>query len=82
MNINPQRLPGPWKEGFALDLHTLSSVPKEWSTKKVTETVLVDGKPVTIEKVIQDEVIKWENTYTPMGLEMNHLKILEGNTKS
>ena len=30
MDINPRILPGPWKAGFALDLHTLSSVAKEW----------------------------------------------------
>jgi competence protein ComFC len=74
MIINPQRLPGPWKAGFALDLHTLSSVPKEWTTKKVTEIVLIAGKPVTIENEIQDKVTKWDTTYSAIGLEMNHLK--------
>ena len=74
MNINPQRLSGLWKAGFALDLHTLSSIPKEWTTKKVTEIVFIDGEPVTIEKEVQDKVIEWNTTYTPIGLEMNHLK--------
>jgi len=29
MKINPQKLNGPWKEGWALDLHTLYSIPIE-----------------------------------------------------
>lgn len=74
MIINPQQLTGRWKAGFALDIHTLSSVPKEWTTKKVIEIVFIDGEPVTIEKEIQDKVSKWDTTYTPIGLEMNHLK--------
>jgi competence protein ComFC len=74
MIINPQRLTGPWKAGYALDLHTLSSAPKEWSMKKITETVLIDGVPVSIEKEVKDKVIKWDTIYTEIGLEMNHLK--------
>lgn len=74
MDINPQILTGHWKAGFALDLHTLSSVPKEWTTKKVTVTEFIDGKLVTVEKEVQDQITKWDTTYTPIGLEMNHLK--------
>jgi competence protein ComFC len=74
MEINPQTLTGRWKEGFALDLHTLSSVPKEWTTKKVTVHELIDGDFVAVEKEVQDKVTKWDTTYTPIGLEMNHLK--------
>ena len=29
MEINPQKLSGPWKEGWALDFHTLYSIPIE-----------------------------------------------------
>lgn len=32
MNINPKPLPGHWKEGYALDLHTISSIPIEWDS--------------------------------------------------
>lgn len=74
MNINPQTLTGHWKAGFALDLHTLSSVPKEWTTKKVTVHEFIDGEFVAVEKEVQDKVTKWDTTYTPIGLEMNHLK--------
>jgi len=75
MEINPQPLQGHWKEGFALDIHTLSSTPKEWkSTKKVREADIVDGKLVVVEREVPDEVTKWDTTYTPIGLEMNHLK--------
>lgn len=75
MNINPQSLPGHWKAGYALDLHTLSSTPKEWeSTRKVTRTELIDGELVTIEKDVPDKVTKWDTVYTPIGEEMNHLK--------
>jgi predicted amidophosphoribosyltransferase len=75
MNINPQILPGHWKAGYALDLHTLSSTPKEWgSTKKVTKTELIDGKYVTVEKEIPQNITKWNTVYTPIGEEMYHLK--------
>lgn len=76
MKINPQPLTGDWHSGFALDLHTLSSVPKEWSTKKVTVEEVVDGKRIVLEKIVEDKnkVTKWETTYTDIGLEMNHLK--------
>ncbi len=74
MNINPQTLIGHWDAGFALDLHTVSSVPKEWTTKKVTVTQLKEGVPVSVEIEVQDKVTKWDTTYTPIGLEMNHLK--------
>ncbi|GHT22131.1 hypothetical protein AGMMS4957_11950 [Bacteroidia bacterium] len=29
MEINPQKIEGNWKEGWAMDLHTTSSIPKE-----------------------------------------------------
>lgn len=74
MDINPQILTGHWKAGFALDLHTLASVPKEWTTKKVIVQEFINGEFVPVEKEIQDKVIKWDTTYTPIGLEMNHLK--------
>ena len=74
MNINPQTLTGHWKEGFALDLHTLSSTPKEWTTKKANVLEFIDGEFVTVEKDVQDKITKWDTTYTPIGLEMNHLK--------
>lgn len=60
MNINPQSLTGHWKAGFALDLHTLSSFPQ----KDAEGNNIVDG----------NGNIKWDTTYTPIGLEMNHLK--------
>lgn len=74
MNISPQVLQGFWKEGFALDLHTVSSTPKEWSTKKIISTEFVDGQFKTVEKEVQDKVLKWDTVYTPIGGEMNHLK--------
>lgn len=74
MDINPQSLTGHWKAGFALDLHTLSSVPKEWTTKKISAGEFIDGELVTVEKEVQDKVTKWDTTYTPIGLDMNHLK--------
>jgi competence protein ComFC len=74
MEINPQELKGIWNEGWALDLHTLKSIPKEWTTKKVKVHAFVDGKSVEVEKEVQDKVTKWDTTYTPIGLEMNHLK--------
>lgn len=75
MNINPQLLPGHWKEGYALDLHTLSSTPKEWeSTRKITHIEIIDGKPVPVQIEIPDKVTKWDTVYTPIGEEMNHLK--------
>lgn len=73
MDINPRILEGPWKAGFALDLHTLSSVPLERTTKKVIEIVYINGQPTSVEKEVQ-EVTKWDTTYTPIGLEMNQLK--------
>lgn len=73
MDINPRILEGPWKAGFALDLHTLTSVPLEKTIKKVTEIVYIDGQPTSVEKEVQ-EVTKWDTTYTPIGLEMNKLK--------
>jgi hypothetical protein len=75
MDINPQILTGHWKAGYALDLHTISSTPKEWeSTRKVTRTELIDGQLVTTEREIPDKITKWDTVYTPIGEEMNHLK--------
>lgn len=74
MDINPQILTGHWKAGFALDLHTLSSVPKEYAKKIVEEKNPTTGEIVKVEKEDRDKVIKWDTTYTAIGLEMNHLK--------
>lgn len=68
------QLSGHWTDGYALDLHTISSTPKEYTTKKVNQLDLVDGKMVVVEKEVPDKVTKWDTTYTPIGLEMNHLK--------
>jgi len=43
MDINPQILTEHWKAGFALDLHTLLSVPKEYTKKIVEEKVTDDN---------------------------------------
>ena len=60
MDINPQQLTGHWKAGYALDLHTVSSFPqKDAEGNNILDS---NGK------------IKWDTTYTPIGLEMNHLK--------
>jgi competence protein ComFC len=74
MDINPQKLEGRWKTGFALDLHTLSSVPKEWTSTTIITIEIIDGKFVPVEREVRDKITKWETTYTPLGLEMNHLK--------
>jgi len=74
MDINPCPLSGHWKEGFALDLHTLSSAPKEWTTKKINQAELIDGKITVVEKEVPDQITKWDTVYTPIGAEMNHLK--------
>jgi competence protein ComFC len=74
MDINPQILTGHWREGFALDLHTLSSVPKEYAKKIVEEKNPTTGEIVKVEKEDRDKVNKWDTTYTAIGLEMNHLK--------
>jgi hypothetical protein len=42
MKIAPQLLSGHWKDGYALDLHTISSTPKEWSLKKITSPEVID----------------------------------------
>lgn len=60
MEINPQTLNGHWKAGFALDIHTLSSV------------ALRDEQGNSILKSNGEQ--KFENTYSSIGLEMNHLK--------
>lgn len=66
MDINPQILTGHWKVGFALDLHTLSSIPKEWTTKKVVVQEFIDCEFVAVEKEVQDKVTKWDTAYTPI----------------
>jgi len=40
METNPQKLNGPWKEGWALDLHTLYSIPiePEWGIYDTNRT--------------------------------------------
>ncbi len=74
MEINPQILNGNWREGFSLDLHTISSIPKEWTTKiEIIDTIL-NGEAIKVEKEVVDKIIKWETTYTPIGNEMYHLK--------
>jgi hypothetical protein len=50
MDINPQILTGHWKAGFALDLHTLSSVPKEYAKKIVEEKNPTTGEITKVEK--------------------------------
>lgn len=60
MDINLQKLSGHWKEGYALDLHTLSSYPmKDAEGNNITDN---NGK------------IKWDTKYTPIGEVMNKLK--------
>lgn len=62
--MHPQKLNGHWAEGYALDLHTISSTPiREIKTVKI----LVDG----IETETQEEEITgWDTKYTEIG---NHL---------
>ncbi len=77
MELHPQKLSGHWTEGFALDLHTVSSTPKEYAKKIVEEKNPTTGEIVKVEKEDRDKVIKWDTTYTAIGLEMNHLKYWE-----
>lgn len=77
MELHPQKLSGHWTEGFALDLHTVSSTPKEYAKKIVEEKNPITGEIVKVEKEDRDKVIKWDTTYTAIGLEMNHLKYWE-----
>ncbi|MBX3163641.1 MAG: ComF family protein [Bacteroidetes bacterium] len=74
MTINIQKLDGHWTEGFALDYHTRSSVPKEYAKKFVDEKNLTTGEIET--KLIEDKdrVLKWNTTYTEIGYETHHLK--------
>ena len=52
MEINPQTLPGHWKEGYALDLHTSSSFPmKDEEGNNITDS---NGK------------IKWDTNDHPL----------------
>lgn len=74
MEINPQLLVGNWSEGYALDIHTLSSVPAEYSYKTILDWEWVDGVFTQVEKKVQDLVTKWDTQYSPIGFEMNHLK--------
>ncbi len=77
MELHPQKLSGHWTEGFTLDLHTVSSTPKEYAKKIVEEKSPITGEMVKVEKEDRDRVIKWDTTYTAIGLEMNHLKYWE-----
>jgi predicted amidophosphoribosyltransferase len=74
MELHPQQLNGPWTEGYALDFHTISSKPVEYAKKMVEAKDPVTGKMVKAEMKDKGKVIKWETTYTPLGLEMHHLK--------
>jgi competence protein ComFC len=60
LQIDPQPLYGNWTQGFALDLHTISSHPlKDSEGNNITDD---HGK------------IKWDTKYTMIGEEMNKLK--------
>ena len=60
MEINPQRLNGHWKEGYALDLHTSSSLPmKDAEGNNITDS---NGK------------IKWDTKRPPIAEELYKLK--------
>lgn len=60
MEINPQTLPGHWKEGYALDLHTSSSFPmKDAEGNNITDS---NGK------------IKWDTKRPPIAEELYKLK--------
>lgn len=69
MTINPQTLKGPWAQGFALDLHTLSSTPiRELKTIKT----IVDG----VEKEVQvlGDITGWNTKRPEIAEELYHLK--------
>ena len=77
MELHPQKLIGHWKEGFALAFHTISSKPIEYAKKIVEEKNPFTGELVKFEITDRDKVLKWDTTYTEIGLELNHLKYRE-----
>lgn len=63
------QLHGHWTEGYALDLHTVSSTPiRELKTVKV----IVDGQETEMQ--VYGEITGWDNVYTEIGELMNRLK--------
>lgn len=68
MQLNIQSLSGNWTEGFALDLHTISSKKlfKDIMTKEI-----IDGKEKEIIRQVEDG---WDTKYTEIGEHLNKLK--------
>jgi competence protein ComFC len=69
MQLNIQPLTGHWTEGFALDLHTISSTPiHEVKTVKI----VVDGKETQMQ--VHGDITGWDTKYTEIGEHLNKLK--------
>jgi predicted amidophosphoribosyltransferase len=81
MELHPQKLIGHWTDGYALDFHTVSSKPIEYAKKMVEEKNPFTGEMVKFEITDRDKVLKWDTTYTAIGLELNHLKYWEENER-
>ena len=68
MELHPQKLSGHWTDGYALDLHTISSTPiRELKTVKI----LVDGIETERE---HEEITGWDTKYTEIGQHLYKLK--------
>ena len=69
MNLNIQTLNGHWKEGIALDLHTVSSTPiKDIKTIKT----IVDGKEV--ETQVIGDILGWDTIRPEIAEHLYQLK--------
>ncbi len=69
MTINIQKLNGHWTEGFALDLHTTSSIPIH-STKTVK--MIVNGKETDVN--VQGDIIGWDTKRPEIAEHLYQLK--------
>jgi len=67
--INIQKLTGHWTEGFALDLHTISSIPI-YSTKTVK--MIIDGKETNVD--VQGDIIGWDTKRPEIAEHLYQLK--------
>jgi len=75
MTINIQKLNGHWTEGFALDLHTTSSIPIH--SEKI-EKRIIDGKETDVK--IMGEIIGWDTKRPEIAEHLYQLKYRQDRT--